>query len=76
MGSAHARPQSKVGRRTESIEPSEPTVSAADFVGHLSQRVAQVRDGIVVLNSAIIPTEKGERERERDTAKEKHCRKS
>ena len=65
MGSAHARPQSKarIGghrrpRRSESIERSGR--SARDFVGHLSQRVAQVRDGIVILNSAIIPKEKGE----------------
>ena len=67
MGSAHARPQSKArigGGRTESIVRSGQRAGArgraADFVGHLSQRVAQVRAGIVILNSAIIPTEGGE----------------
>ena len=67
MGSAHARPQSKArigGGRPESIVRSGQRAGArgraADFVGHLSQRVAQVRAGIVILNSAIIPTEGGE----------------
>ena len=69
MGSAHARPQSKArigGGRPESIVRSGQRAGAgargraADFVGHLSQRVAQVRAGIVILNSAIIPTEEGE----------------
>ena len=64
MGSAHARPQSKArigGGRPESIvrsgQRADARGRAADFVGHLSQRVAQVRGGIVILNSAIIPTE-------------------
>ena len=70
MGSAHARPQSKARVDGQSRSRRSPSTGARgqrgraradDFVGHLSQRVAQVRDGIVILNSAIIPTEKGER---------------
>ena len=72
---ARPQSKARIGGRSvrvpppKSIDRSEPEAVSAravargradDFVGHLSQRVAQVRDGIVILNSAIIPKEKGE----------------